>query len=436
MAGGCTASDRQVLLHSFVSFVWSHLVQLSLVFLLSSSPSSSSSSSCHRLVARRLNPPSYIAPTLLPSPPSLPLSLSISLLSLERSFTDLAHSHSSSQTGQSDRRLDNPVAHSTDTPLPASCLKAPGPTTRTPPPPRGRDTATVKARHSPTTWMRPCSRSPRNATLFDPRMTSSGRSSRSSIIIQNLQKDLAKVTTERDLLRDHLTAEHTSLRSNSLNSLSSLSSSSSSIAHTNAHLSKRSLDRERRPTQDREATQPVQQLPHPSVIRNGDQDVQVASTSSIPTNISAPAEEVAAVTQETASPSLQTAHPPPNSSFTPLEPAHTAESGQIQAVETLTAACQDDSSDTAFAVSSNDVVVREHGQLLDQPPSEGEPSSRSSLDTEVQVASTANLAHHHPASIASPVIVLEGDTRSLQSVPPSSGPGTVLLCCTLQRARK
>src|SRR5690554_6687643 len=63
------------------------------------------------------------------------------------------------------------------------------------------------------------------------------------IIIQNLQKDIAKVTTERDLLR-HLTAENESFRSNSL-------TSNSNHVQVNGHQqqSRRNLERKAQETE-------------------------------------------------------------------------------------------------------------------------------------------------------------------------------------------
>ncbi|KAI8362011.1 hypothetical protein B0O80DRAFT_493043 [Mortierella sp. GBAus27b] len=192
-------------------------------------------------------------------------------------------------------------------------------------------------------------------------------------IIQNLQKDVAKLTTERDLLRHHLAGENEHVRSNSL-----------TLAQVNGHQRKRSMDKK---AQESETTTPTE----PATGVNGDTtDNKLALMSA--TSPTSSVDSRASPTDQAPLPKKSEAQPPKVS--------------------------QDFNSTT---------VVHDDGDLDDDDGkedlmNEGRPSlslddeveSQASYDPEIQVATAVNRAMHQTASAASPLVV-DRDTRTISS---------------------
>ncbi|KAG0049748.1 hypothetical protein BGZ83_005431 [Gryganskiella cystojenkinii] len=261
------------------------------------------------------------------------------------------------------------------------------------------------------------------------------------IIIQNLQKDLAKAVSERDLLRNHLTAEHSTFRSNSLNSLSSASSGASSLSQINGHHqhSKRSLERKTQQDNIPSSTAvPAETLPqqqhrshhHSSISENSHHHFHHPqdgiSLTSVPATADVTATEVSDEAQPEEETQLETAA---TSSTDDLQPGQTS-SFQIQ--DPVQLAHPDQALTDVVVVSEEGQLERlqererDLGQQQSFPAttvSELEPISRPSYDEDGQAASMIHWPyhqHHQASALASPVIVLENDLHSNQSLPTSA----------------
>ncbi|KAG0204588.1 hypothetical protein BGX28_003527 [Mortierella sp. GBA30] len=212
------------------------------------------------------------------------------------------------------------------------------------------------------------------------------------IIIQNLQKDVAKITAERDLLR-HFAAENEHFRSNSLVDVNSNGNSDSNInsngngaqpinhVQVNGHHqhSKRALERK---------AQENDTVLNPEVAAlNGDKDIikpDLVSQSS-PTDARHPLAD-RPMNQKVE----QDVQAPKGSQgvTTPLTPSTPSSSHDGESIG---------------------------GRADDVPQSEDEVGSQSSYDPEVQMATTASRVQHPSQATASPAIVVERDPRA---VPP------------------
>ncbi|KAF9951758.1 hypothetical protein BGZ72_006782 [Mortierella alpina] len=214
------------------------------------------------------------------------------------------------------------------------------------------------------------------------------------IIIQNLQKDVAKVTAERDLLR-HFAAESEGFKSNSLASASSSNSNANGVqpsnhVQVNGHHqhSRRTLERK---AQEGDASSSYEQ----GAVANNDRDIKpdlVPHSPSSQSSSVAPTDlRLAQMDQPLMNRTEQDSHVPktPQSATTPLTPSSTC--GEAEG-------CLEDRA--------------EESPLSIQPEDEAEQR----YDPEIQMASTATrIPHQAPlaASPVSPAIVVERDGRAL-----------------------
>jgi len=183
------------------------------------------------------------------------------------------------------------------------------------------------------------------------------------IIIQNQQKDIAKLTTERDLLR-HLAAEHENLRNGA------------SIAQVNGHQQKRSVDKK---AQECETTTPVSE---PAGV-NGDTDNKLALVSTS--------------TSVDSRPSLES----------PRQRAK-SEANRDQQLATCMTPVNDDSD--LKVEDERDYKADEGGLSMLQ---DDEVESQASYDPEIQVATSGNRVQYQTPSATSPPLVLDRDARTL-----------------------
>ncbi|KAF9952254.1 hypothetical protein BGZ70_000669 [Mortierella alpina] len=211
------------------------------------------------------------------------------------------------------------------------------------------------------------------------------------IIIQNLQKDVAKVTAERDLLR-HFAAESEGFKSNSLASASSSNSNANGVQPSN-HVQVNGHHQQSRRTLERKAqegdTAPSSEQ---GAAANNDRDTKPDlvphSPSSQSSSVSPKDLRLAQMDHSATNRSEQEAHVPktPQSATTPLTPSSTyGEAEDILKDRT------------------------EESELSTRPEDDTEPR----YDAEIQVASRV----HHQAPLAaspvSPAIVVERDVRAL-----------------------
>ncbi|KAF9194265.1 hypothetical protein BGZ51_000425 [Haplosporangium sp. Z 767] len=214
------------------------------------------------------------------------------------------------------------------------------------------------------------------------------------IIIQNLQKDIAKVTAERDLLR-HLAAENESFRSNSLTSNSNVNNAGIQPANhvqVNDHQqqSRRNLERKAQETEDAS-------LEQNSTGVNGDKDIKLASMS------------------QSTSPLSSAASSPTESRQ--LQPDQIAHQRDTQAPSA--------SRSGAIPFSPSSAKEDDSSPEESKPIEEGRPStsqeddvaSQSSYDSEVQVATTVSRVQLQVNSTASPAIIVGRDPRQSPARP-------------------
>jgi len=240
------------------------------------------------------------------------------------------------------------------------------------------------------------------------------------IIIQNLQKDLAKAAAERDLLRSHLATENSSPRSNNLNSINSIGSDPDSTAKVNGHQQQqhaRYPPPEKKTPQDKELPLPDQQRSKAlSTLGIDGQGTKVTPISPIPDS-SAPEEgedkgddqEVVYQREE-----LTTARP-----LTPDHQSHTQVTAPLDPMESAAkapASVRGDGHGLALPVSSIDSPSEER-RLFPGTPSDSEPASQPSLDASDQALFAAGRFHRlQDSTLASPTLVVEND------IPPGTIP--------------
>ncbi|KAF9170197.1 hypothetical protein BGX20_009312 [Mortierella sp. AD010] len=194
------------------------------------------------------------------------------------------------------------------------------------------------------------------------------------IIIQNLQKDVAKVVAERDLLRRYA-AENENFRNNGVQ------------VNGNHHHSKRSMERKAQDN-DSSATQPEQSSPTAAGEKEKEKDVKLASMSSSSSSLSDSRQQ-----QDLSDSDIRVDAQTPKSVHQP-EPVPL----------TPSSTCDGDS--TNDEGKDNE----EHGRP--STSQEDETVSQESYDPEIQVATTGNRIQQTPSS-SSPVIAHDRDARML-----------------------
>ncbi|KAG0257538.1 hypothetical protein BG011_003897 [Mortierella polycephala] len=208
------------------------------------------------------------------------------------------------------------------------------------------------------------------------------------IIIQNLQKDIAKVTTERDLLR-HLTAENESFRSNSLTSNSNVNNGGIQPANhvqVNGHQqqSRRNLERKAQETEETSLEQNATGV-------NGDKDIKLASMS-----------------QSTSSMSSAASSPTESRQPQPDQIAHQRDTQAPSASYPGAIPFSPSSANEGDSSSEESKTIDEGHPSTSQ---EGDVASQSNYDPEVQMATTVSRVQHQVNSTASPAIIVGRDPR-------------------------
>ncbi|KAG0373008.1 hypothetical protein BGX24_012287, partial [Mortierella sp. AD032] len=242
-------------------------------------------------------------------------------------------------------------------------------------------------------------------------------------IIQNLQKDVSKLSSERDLLRHHLTQQHQHhllqqqqqqqqqqqtqpngdqyRPSKDSNDSGNTSTTGTSLAQVNGHhqQSRRSLERKAQAatvevtsTQPSTTTDVAPQLQSTTV-----QDDLNGSFSNRGESLEQ-YRDIDSISTHTTLPNYTDSKAPP--------------SYQGDAAPWPTAHLEQDSSDVSENNSGSNIL----GQQLDEPtrPStskEDDTESNANYDPEIQIATTASRFHHQLSSSISPAIIIDKDTR-------------------------